>query len=72
MGWIDYAKAFDSVLQPSSDLTFRQKVDVHNSTIVPALTYVSSNVIKGGGKYETLLSKGEQLNKRFRKSQIQG
>jgi hypothetical protein len=51
----------------TSDLTFRQKVDVHNSTIIPALTYVSSNIIKGGGKYETLLSKGEQLDKRFRK-----
>jgi hypothetical protein len=50
-----------------SDLTFRQKVDVHNSTIIPALTYVSSNIIKGEGKYDSLLHEGEQLDKKFRK-----
>ncbi len=32
----------------TSDLTFRQKVEAHNTTIIPALTYVSSNTIKGG------------------------
>jgi hypothetical protein len=49
-----------------SDLTFRQKVDTHNSTIVPALTYVSSNIIKGGGKYEEMLAKGNALDVKFR------
>jgi hypothetical protein len=42
----------------TSDLTFRQKVGVHNTTIIPALTYVSSNIIKGGGKYDAQLFKG--------------
>jgi hypothetical protein len=49
-----------------SDLTFRQKVDTHNSTIIPALTYVSSNIIKGGGKYEEMLAKGNALDRKFR------
>ena len=30
-----------------SDLTFRQKVEVHNTTVIPSLTYVSASVIKG-------------------------
>ena len=55
----------------ASDLTFRQKVATHNITIIPALTYVSSNIIKGGGKYDALLLKGEQLDKRFRKILIE-
>ena len=51
----------------TSDLTFRQKVEAHNTTIIPALTYVSSNTIKGGGKFDAQLFKGEQLDKEFRK-----
>jgi len=51
----------------ASDLTFRQKVDVHNSTIISALTYVSSNIIKVVGKYDALLYKGEEVDKAFRK-----
>jgi hypothetical protein len=49
-----------------SDLTFRQKVDTHNSTIIPALTYVSSNIIKGDGKYEEMLAKGDALDTKLR------
>ena len=49
-----------------SDLTFRQKVDTYNSTIIPALTYVSSNTIRGGGRYEELLAKGRDLDIKFR------
>jgi hypothetical protein len=49
-----------------SNLTFRQKVDTHNSTIIPALTYVSSNIIKGGGRYEEMLAKGRALDVKFR------
>lgn len=30
-----------------SDLIFRQKVDTQNSIIIPTLTYVTSNIIKG-------------------------
>jgi Reverse transcriptase (RNA-dependent DNA polymerase) len=55
----------------TSDLTFRQKVEVHNTAIIPALTYVSSNVIKGSGKYDALLSEGEQLDKRFRRIMVE-
>ena len=50
----------------ASDLTFRQKVDTYNSTIIPALTYVSANIIRGGGKYEVLLGKGDDLDIKFR------
>jgi hypothetical protein len=51
----------------TSDLTFRQKVEAHNTTIIPALNYVSSNTIKGGGKFDAQLFKGEQLDKKLRK-----
>jgi Reverse transcriptase (RNA-dependent DNA polymerase) len=49
-----------------SDLTFRQKVDTYNSTIIPALTYVSSNIIRGGGKYDSVLGQGGKLDIKFR------
>ena len=55
----------------TSDLTFRQKVGVHNSAIIPALTYVSSNIINGGGTYVAQLSKGEALDKLFRKIMVE-
>jgi hypothetical protein len=51
----------------SSDLTFRQKVEGHNSTLIPALTYITANIVKGGGKYDALLFKGEQLDKKLRR-----
>lgn len=50
----------------SSDLTYQQKVDTYNTTIIPALTYVSSNVIRGCGRYEVLLKKGKDLDIEFR------
>lgn len=46
----------------ASDLTFRQKVDTYNTTIIPALTYVSSNNIKGSGKYSSALMNGSKLD----------
>jgi hypothetical protein len=46
-------------------------VDVHNSTIISALTYVTSNIINSGGKYDALLYKGEEVDKAFRKIVVQ-
>ena len=51
----------------SSDLTFRQKVNSFNTIVIPALSYVICNVIKGSGKYKSVLERGEQLDKKFRK-----
>ncbi len=73
---ITWDRVVDNCLQKSrrlwsSELTFRQEVNVHNSTIVPALTYVSSNTIKGSGKYETQLFKGEQFDKKIRRLLIE-
>ncbi|CAF1645627.1 unnamed protein product [Adineta ricciae] len=51
----------------TSDLTYRQKVVVYNTTIIPALTYVSANLIKVSGKYESQLAKGESFDKDIRK-----
>ncbi|CAF1657578.1 unnamed protein product [Adineta ricciae] len=51
----------------TSDLTYRQKVAVYNTTIIPALTYVSANLIKVSGKYESQLAKGESFDKDVRK-----
>ena len=51
----------------SSDLTFRQKVNTHNSTINPALKYVASCIIKGSGKYASVLERGEATDIKFRK-----
>lgn len=49
-----------------SDLTFRQKVNSHNSTVIPVLSYVISCIIKGSGKYNSVLASGEKLDKKFR------
>jgi hypothetical protein len=54
-----------------SDLTFRQKVEVHNTTVIPSLTYVSANLIKGSGKFDSQLTKGEQLDKKIRRLLIE-
>jgi hypothetical protein len=50
-----------------SDLTFRQKVNSHNTTVIPVLTYVVSCMIKGSGKYQSVLKSGKKLDKKFRK-----
>ena len=50
-----------------SDLTFRQKVNGHNTTVLPVLCYVVSCIIKGSGKYISVLESGEKLDKKFRK-----
>ena len=50
----------------ASDLTFRQKVDTYNSTIIPALTYISANIIRGEKRYEEQLAKGDDLDVTFR------
>jgi hypothetical protein len=51
----------------SSDLTFRQKVNTYNTTIIPALSYIVSNTIKGSGKFRSVLERGEKLDKKIRK-----
>ena len=51
----------------NSDLTFRQKVNFYNTTVIPAFSYVMSNVIKGSGTYISALSKGDKIDKKFRK-----
>lgn len=50
----------------ASNLTFRQKVNTHNSAIIPALTYVSANIIKGCGNYDEIRAKGKDLYIEFR------
>lgn len=50
----------------NSDLTFRQKVNVHNTTVIPTLCYVVSCIIKGSGKYLSVLEKGQKLDQMFR------
>jgi Reverse transcriptase (RNA-dependent DNA polymerase) len=49
-----------------SDLTFRQKVNSHNSTVIPAFTYVASCIIKGSGKFQSILERGDSVDKKFR------
>jgi Reverse transcriptase (RNA-dependent DNA polymerase) len=51
----------------ASDLTYRQKVVSYNTTIIPALTYVSANLIKVSGKYESQLARGETFDVDIRK-----
>ncbi|CAM2721309.1 unnamed protein product [Rotaria socialis] len=50
-----------------SDLTFRQKVNSYNSTIIPVFRYIASCVAKGSGKYASVLKRGTRLDKKFRK-----
>ena len=50
----------------SSDLTFRQKVNTHNTTVIPTLCYVVSCIIKGSGKYLSVLKSGSELDQLFR------
>jgi hypothetical protein len=71
-GDVSWDRVAEKCLQKSkhlwaSDLTFRQKVVVYNTTVIPALTYVSANLIKTSGKYESQLAKGEQFDKDIRK-----
>ena len=54
-----------------SDLTFRQKVNTFNSTVIPALSYIITNTIKGSGKYQSVLERGEKLDKKFRKKLVE-
>jgi hypothetical protein len=50
-----------------SELTFRQKVNMHNTNVIPTLSYIVSCMIKGCGKYASVLERGEKLDKKFRK-----
>ena len=50
----------------SSDLTFRQKVNSHNTTIIPSICYIVSCMIKGSGKYQSVQKRGKQLDQLFR------
>lgn len=49
-----------------SDLTFRQKVNSYNTTIIPVFKYINSCIIKGSGKYSSVLERGEHLDVKFR------
>ena len=44
-----------------ADLTFRQKVDSYNSTVIPMITYVMGCIVKGSGKYISVLESGGKL-----------
>ena len=55
----------------SSDLTFRQKVNSFNTTVIPALSYIVANTIKGSGKFRSVLERGEKLDKKFRKMLVE-
>jgi len=50
-----------------SDLTFRQKVNSYNTTVIPAFSYVMSCIIKGSGKYTSALRIGDKMDIKFRK-----
>ena len=50
----------------SSDLTFRQKVNSHNTTIIPSICYIVSCMIKGSGKYQSVQKRGKELDQLFR------
>ena len=50
----------------ASNLTFRQKVDTYNNTIIPALTYVSGNIVRGKDRYNEVTKAGEDLDVEFR------
>ena len=50
-----------------SDLTFRQKVNSYNTKVIPALRYVVLNAVKGSGKYQGVLLRGEQFDKKIRR-----
>lgn len=54
-----------------SDLTFRQKVKSCNTTIIPVYKYIASCVIKGSGKYASVLERGERLDRTFRKHLVE-
>ncbi|CAF1532814.1 unnamed protein product [Adineta ricciae] len=51
----------------NSDLTFRQKVNAYNTTLIPALTYVVGNIIKGKGTYASVLKRGNKFDIKVRK-----
>jgi hypothetical protein len=51
----------------SSELTFRQKINTHNATVNPSLNYIASCIIKGNGKYASVLKRGGTADKKFRK-----
>lgn len=51
----------------TSDLTFRQKVNAYNTTVIPALTYVVGNIIKGKGTYASVLKRGNKFDIKVRK-----
>ena len=54
-----------------SNLTFRQKVNSYNTTIIPELKYVMSCIFKGGGKYGSVLERGEKIDKTFGKVMVE-
>ena len=55
----------------NSDLTYRQKVNAYNSTVIPALTYVVGSVIKGSGTYASVLERGKKFDVKVRKILVQ-
>ena len=50
----------------SSDLTFPQKLNTHNSTVIATLCYVVNCIIKGSGKYITVQKSGQELDQKVR------
>ena len=75
-GDVSWDRVAEKCLQKSkhlwaTDLTYRQKVVTYNTTIIPALTYVSANLIKVSGKYESQLAQGENFDIDIRKMLVQ-
>lgn len=54
-----------------SDLTFRQKVNSYNMTVVPALKYIVMNTIKGKGKYVSVLKAGKKFDMKIRRLMVE-
>ncbi len=53
-----------------SNLTYRQKVNAYNTTVIPALTYVVGNIIKGSGKYSSVQTRGRKFDIKVRKTLV--
>ena len=54
----------------NSDLTYRQKINAYNTTVIPALTYVVGNIIKGSGTYASVLKRGKKFDIQVRKTLV--
>jgi hypothetical protein len=50
-----------------SDLTFRQKVNSYNTKVIPALRYVVMNSVRGLGKYQSVLHRADEFDKKIRR-----